>query len=377
MNSRCNFIIFTTAIAFGLSGAHARAQLNPIVIGQVIDQSGLNAEASRDFVAGARVYFDSMNSTGGINGRKIKLIVRDDGGKVENTLNQTRELIENDHADVLFGYVGDTGIDALLKSALLKNSGIAFFGAASGLAVDRSISNVYFTRASYAAEAGAIVEQFSPLGIKRYAIVRARSPFHMAIATEVTQILRAKGLKLTSETVLEIDGKEVSSAASGVHANNPQVVIILADSVTAALFIKAYRPVDSAGWLVALSMTNPGLIMQIIGPEMAHALLMTQVVPPIDSATIPVAIEHRNVMKKFRDEPSSPITFEGYLAAKGLVEALRLTKGEPTRSEIARTLKRLPPIDLGGMRIQFADRNNRGTSFADIAFLRKDGTLLR
>jgi branched-chain amino acid transport system substrate-binding protein len=110
---------------------------------------------------------------------------------------------------------------------------------------------------------------------------------------------------------------------------------------------------------------------------MAHALLMTQVVPPVNSATIPVAIEHRNVMKKFRDEPSSPITFEGYLAAKGLVEALRLAKGEPTRSEITRTLRRLPGIDLGGMRIQFADRNNRGTSYADIAFLRKDGTLVR
>jgi branched-chain amino acid transport system substrate-binding protein len=377
MNSRCNFIIVTTAIAFGLGSAHARAQSNPIVVGQVIDQSGLNAEASRDFVAGARVYFDSMNFTGGISGRKIRLVVRDDGGRVENTLSQTRELIENDHADVLFGYVGDIGIEALLKSTMLKNAGISFFGAASGLAVDSSVNNVYFTRASYAAEAGAIVEQFSPLGIERYAIARARSPFHMAIAAEVARILRAKGLRLTSDTILEIDGRDTSFAASGVFANKPQVVIILADSVTTALFIKAYRPVDSAGWLVALSMTNPGVIMQIVGPEMAYALLVTQVVPPVNSATLPVAIEHRNAMKKFRDEPSSPITFEGYLAAKGLVEAMRLAKGELTRSEITRTLKRLPRIDLGGMRIQFADRNNRGTSYADIAFLRKDGTFLR
>lgn len=377
MRARCNTIILTTALAFGLGSAGAHAQSKPVVIGQVIDQSGLNAEVSRDFVAGARVYFDFMNSIGGINGRKIKLIVRDDGGRVENTLNQTRELIENDLADVLFGYVGDTGIDALLKSALFKNSGIAFFGAASGLAVDRSINNVYFTRASYAAEAGAIVDEFRPLGIKHYAIVRSRSPFQMALATEVTQIIRAKRFRLTSETILEIDGKDVSAAASVVRSNKPQVVIILADSITAALFIKAYRPVDSAGWLVAMSMTNPSLIMQIIGPEMAHALLMTQVVPPVDSATIPVVIEHRNVMKKFRDEPSSPITFEGYLAAKGLVEAMRLAKGEPTRSEITRTLRRLPPIDLGGMRIQFANRSSRGTSYADIAFLRKDGTLLR
>ncbi len=379
MRTRRHFVVLTSAIAFGLLAPPGRAQPqpDPIVVGQVVDQSGLNGEASRDFVAGARVYFDHVNTQGGVNGHRIRLVVRDDGGEPDNTLAQTRELLDRENADVLFGYVGDPGIDGLLRSAVFKNAGIAFFGAASGLAVERGVANVYFTRASYAAEAEAIFDQFRPLGLKRYAIATANSPFHKAIAEEVKKLVRQKGLTLTGEVSLDTAGAGAAAAARTVFAAQPQVVIVLGDSITAALFIKAYRPIDAGGWVVGLSMLNPALISQMIGPDLAHALMMTQVVPSVSATLLPVALEHQAAMKRFRDEPPSQVTFEGYLAAKSLVQALRQVKGAPGRREIARALRTLPRLDLGGIRIQFADGNPHGSNYADIAFLRKDGTLLR
>jgi len=341
--------------------------------------SSINGEASRDFVAGARVLFDFVNSAGGVKGRSIRLVVRDDKGQVDNTLAQTRDLIEKESADVLFGYMGDAGIKAVVQSTLFKSSSIAFFGAASGLSVDSSINNIYFTRASYSAEAKTIIDQFKPLGIERYAVVAVHTAFHQGIAEEIARNIRAEGLTLTAQLSLDTAGaeSEYQSAANEVAAKNAQVIIAVGDSLTTALFVKAYRPLNKGGWMVGLSMVNPTLLTQIVGTDAAHAMILTQVVPSLVSVTLPVAVEHRTLMKKYRDEPPSPLTFEGYIAAKSLVEALRLTNREPIRTEIVHSSRRLPKIDLGGIRIEFANGSNRGTQYADLAFLRKNGSLLQ
>src|ERR1700688_1039016 len=92
--------VLFTAACLVCPAPPAQAAGGDIVIGQVVDQSGLNLEASRDYVAGAKTYFDFVNSQGGVNGHHLTLIVKDDGGDAERTLQRTRELIDNDRVQV-------------------------------------------------------------------------------------------------------------------------------------------------------------------------------------------------------------------------------------------------------------------------------------
>lgn len=62
-----------------LAAAPSVAEAADIVIAQIVDESGDGLEQSRDYVAGARVYFDWINSQGGITGRRLVLITRADG----------------------------------------------------------------------------------------------------------------------------------------------------------------------------------------------------------------------------------------------------------------------------------------------------------
>ena len=47
-----------------------------------------------------------MNAHGGVNGRKIKYIYRDDAYDPAKTVQLTRELVENDHVFAIFNTVG-------------------------------------------------------------------------------------------------------------------------------------------------------------------------------------------------------------------------------------------------------------------------------
>src|SRR5439155_20425602 len=70
----------------------------PIVIGTVGDYSGPSGAA---WVAGLRAlqaWVSTVNAKGGINGRKVQLLVYDDGSNGAKARSQVQELVEQDHA---------------------------------------------------------------------------------------------------------------------------------------------------------------------------------------------------------------------------------------------------------------------------------------
>ena len=90
------------AAALSWSASSALA-IDEIVIGVVDDLSALVAEAGNDSLNGVKVAVEEANAAGGVNGKKIKLVVYD--GKVDPQLTSTyvTRLIEDDEAVALFG----------------------------------------------------------------------------------------------------------------------------------------------------------------------------------------------------------------------------------------------------------------------------------
>jgi ABC-type branched-subunit amino acid transport system substrate-binding protein len=63
-------------IALCMAASAATASRNVVVV-QSIDLSGPNGSIGRDYVAGITTYFDGINQKGGIKGRKIQYVVKD------------------------------------------------------------------------------------------------------------------------------------------------------------------------------------------------------------------------------------------------------------------------------------------------------------
>ncbi|MFM1916528.1 MAG: Leucine, isoleucine, valine-, threonine-, and alanine-binding protein precursor, partial [Actinomycetota bacterium] len=87
-------------VAVGTAGAAQAADpgvsKTEIVIGSTTDLSGPTAAAYGFVPKGAQVYFDYVNKSGGINGRQIKFVTKDDKYNPTNTVTATNELILND-----------------------------------------------------------------------------------------------------------------------------------------------------------------------------------------------------------------------------------------------------------------------------------------
>jgi branched-chain amino acid transport system substrate-binding protein len=71
-----------------------------------LPQTGLASPGYNKIDDAARAYFDYVNSKGGVNGRNIKLVAKDDEYKAGRTITTARELINNDKIFAFFGSVG-------------------------------------------------------------------------------------------------------------------------------------------------------------------------------------------------------------------------------------------------------------------------------
>jgi len=77
-----------------------------VTIGAHFPLTGVAAPGYSDIPSGMRAYFDYVNAQGGVDGRKIEFVVRDDGYNPTNTSQVTNELVLQDE---IFAMVGGLG----------------------------------------------------------------------------------------------------------------------------------------------------------------------------------------------------------------------------------------------------------------------------
>ena len=95
------------SLSLSLQPCFANPQSNePIVIGQSAPFSGPSAQLGNDFNLGARTYFQMVNENGGVNGRTIEYLVKDDGYNPANTQTVVRELVQDDEVFAILNGLG-------------------------------------------------------------------------------------------------------------------------------------------------------------------------------------------------------------------------------------------------------------------------------
>jgi branched-chain amino acid transport system substrate-binding protein len=107
-------ILFALVVASASLGAMSQqraeepASVSEIRIGNVMPYSGPLSEFGAIGKAEA-AYFDMINARGGINGRKVRFITRDDNSDPATALELTRGLVEKDDVLLMFGSFGTPG----------------------------------------------------------------------------------------------------------------------------------------------------------------------------------------------------------------------------------------------------------------------------
>jgi ABC-type branched-subunit amino acid transport system substrate-binding protein len=352
-----------------------------IVIGQVAPLSGVLASTGRDMVLGARIYFDHINASGGINGNRIRHVVVDDAYKVDETVRLTQELIEKQQAVALIGFAGTANVGEVLKRGLLESGKIALVAPYTGGENLRTAENrnIFHIRAGYADEAEHMVDQLTTLGIKRIAVFYQNDGFGEAGKKGVETALAKRDLKLAAAASYERNTDDVKAAVDIIRKADAGAVIMISVNRSTAAFAKAFREAGGSAQLLNISVVDAGQLVKLSGAPAVHGLGISQVMPFPHSDTQPVTREFRKLFAKYApaDAAVSYTNFEEFIGAKVLVEAIRRAGTNPSPEKILRALETLGNLDVGGFNVSFTPTSRVGSRFVEVTVIGRNGTLLR
>ena len=350
---------------------------NTLVLGQSAPFSGPASELGLQYHAGARLCFEQINASGGIDGRKIELRKLDDGYDPERCAANTRQFLQ-DGVFALFGYVGTpTSVAALPLATEAKTPLFAPLTGAQSLREPFN-RHVVHVRASYIDETAAIVKQLMGLGTKRVAVFHQNDGYGQAGLDGVRKAMAPHQLEPVAVGTVERNSTEVNAALTTILAANPEAVVQIGTYKACAVFVRLARKAGFMGTFYNVSFVGAQALLDELG-VMAAGVAVSQVVPFPYAPVTPLSGEYLAALKSDNGRGLAPnyTSMEGYVAARVFVEALKRAGKTPTRDDLIQAVQGMTSFNLGGFNLSYGPQRNTGSSFVEMTLLTKDGHIRR
>jgi branched-chain amino acid transport system substrate-binding protein len=346
-----------------------------ILLGQSGEVAGQGV--ARENTDGAKAYFAAINLQGGVFGRKIELKTYEDGREDKRVIENTERLVTQDKVFALFGYRSTPSIEAVMP--ILRRDRVPMIGPYSGSKSLRIPHNpmIFHMRASYHQEAAALIQQLVTQRVSRIALLSQDDSFGKNGMEGFEDALAKAGVKPVAVSMFPRKTSDVRAAVATIAAANPQAVAMACGAKGCIDFIKQIRALGQRPQFLTISNLNSDNFVKALGED-GRGLLMTQVIPYPWSPTVPLAREFRQVLKEVAPTvPVSYSSFEGFIAAKLVVSALRASGPDLTRAKFIGALESMNDVDLGGFRVRFSSSDHEGSDYVDITMISRDGKYIR
>ena len=383
--------LFFQVLIFGSLNSFAQTpgiSNSEITFGQSAAFKGTSSALGSELWRGSEAYFKHINSQGGIQGRKIKVVSLDDGYEGNVTLTNTIKLVSKKKVFGLFGYVGTpTIVKALPVIQKYSRQGIFLFSNFTGAQPQREPPHnqyVFNIRSSYRQETAGLVQNFVKVGYKNFGVFIQNDAYGKSGADGVSRALKKFGLKILGEVTYERGAPYSTSMTAQVdilRSKGVEVVISIGSYEACAAFIRDMRLSGFEGPIANVSFVGAESLLQLLQNEEKQSkkrittkLVNSQVVPPWSDTTIPLVKEYRDLMDKYNpkvpDHLVSPsyvpakysfVSLEGFLNAKVLVEVLKRASKNLTRRTFVETLESINGLDVGlGSKVSFNKTKHQG-----------------
>ncbi|MBK7982980.1 MAG: ABC transporter substrate-binding protein [Candidatus Competibacteraceae bacterium] len=388
-------LLALTLLASASSQLHAQEPgITPTAlrVGGIMDLQGASSARGQAMKAGVEAALKNEK----IQGRSIEFIVLNDSFQPPFALEAAKKLIDQG-VFVMLGNTGTPTTKAVMP--LLAQHQIPAVGFPLGAAHLRpGVGDVINFRASFAQETSRVIETALAAGVKpeqicaylpsdaggmeNLATVKAaleKQPNIEGIIKKFDQIIALPENQSDPNGIGPVGfykRSELTQARAGYQslkewektAGTQCRLVLTVGGINAstANFVQ-YSRYRGEKWLVSITsqIEIPSFIKEMAVHNIKDGVIMTQVVPPLDSS-LPIVEEARKAL----GGDIGNISLEGYIAGKLFLAILRNVKGELTRENFLKAV-RGRAFDLGGLPLDFSN-DNQGSDLVQLQAL-EDG----
>ena len=305
------------ALAMGAGFAQAEQQgvsKDEIILGSILDQSGPLAGFGKQARMGMQLAVDELNETGGIQGRKIKLLVEDDGYDPKKAVLAAQKLVNQDKIFMMMGHIGTAQNMAAMPVQFEKNV-INFFPITAAREMYEPFNKLKYSYAApyYVQMLGAVPKLVKEKGIKKVCTIYQDDDFGQEVLKGAEDGLKTIGMEFAEKTSFKRGATDFSSQVQKMQSSGCEMVVlgtIIRETIgTVGTARKlGYNPV-----FVGSSAAYTDLIHKIGGKAMDGIYAtMTVQNPYTDEQSQPLRFWANKYKTKFSDDPTV-FSVYGYL----------------------------------------------------------------
>ena len=337
-----------------------------ILLGASLPLTGINKELGKEIIEGANAYFSHINARGGIDGKHINLIYYDDKYEPQNTLKNIHTLIKIDKVFSLFGFVGTPTTKKVLP--IIIDEDIPFIAPYTGASFLRNshFNNIINFRSSYKEEVERIINYlYKHKQITKFAIFYQNDDYGEEGYIATIEALKKRSLELISEGTYKRNTLSIRHALHEIQSTKPEAIIIVGAYKPSAHFIKKARECCFNDVIFApISFVNANALINELNGD-GKNILFSQTVPSYDDRSLHVVNEYQNLLSfYYPTNTPSYASFESFLVAKLVVNALQNIEGSLTPKKFLTNMKNLPHDILGEIPIKY-----KNTQLLNITYL--------
>jgi branched-chain amino acid transport system substrate-binding protein len=362
-----------TLIALALALlAPAAANAQEIKIGLMAPLTGPWASEGQEMKRNVEMLAEEQNARGGLNGKKVVIVVEDDGGD-PRTASLAAQKLTTKGVVAVIGTYGSAVTEA--TQSILDEAGLIQVanGSTAVRLTEKGLKYFFRTcpRDDEQGRVGAMVIEKTKA--KKVAILHDNSAYSKGLADEINALVKGKSNVVFFDALTPKE-QDYSAILTKLKAAGPDVVFFTGYYPEAGLLLKQKKQM---GWNVPFiggdAINNPDLV-KIAGKEAAEGFQFLSPPVPKDLDTPEAKAYVHSYQKKFGEAPSS---IYGVLAGDGLrvvmkaIEGSKSTKADDLRGYLTGSLKAFPGFTG---KIEFNQKGDRVGELYRVYKVQKDGS---
>lgn len=302
-----------------------------ILIGDVEPLTGPPALLGVGHTLGVKVAIAEANAAGGINGRKIRYTVEDDGYVTARTLQGLKKVIDVDKAFALLGMSG-SGQSIAAMPELEKAAIPTVLSVAPVVPLwDPPRKNVFVVGQSYEEGIRQLVTYLADKNPgKKWGLVTQNDDYGVAVLDGFEGVAKAKSLNVVYEGSYKKGQQDFSSDM--LRVKDAGVEVFLAGGIISEN-VAMVKELEKLGTKPVIGIFWPGRIepvIRLMGPPSDGIYAVDYVEPQAGPAGQAFVDKAKGILSEAEFKGINRYTFAGYAAAKVLFEAIGRCGKDPT-----------------------------------------------
>lgn len=342
------------AAVMAISPALATAQDVPGVtadkvrIGMFGPLTGSTAVGSLPLLGASAVY-KSVNDRGGINGRKIELLIEDDACDPNKAIAATKKLVSQEQVFMVHGGWCSGAVMAI-KPELARAPDLPFMvlGAANSAISTPVMPNIFQPVATTNTVAKAMVDfALTKPGAKRIAIISHSDEWGKSHIEPALAELKARGLESVATVYLERGQADATSQILRIKQSNPDMVLAILYPPELTIYLRdAQKYGVKSPTVTTQGVSLEDMVKRVANPAATKDLFVFYpLADTLDSAAYKKWVD---IYRKYNPkDPVETLSFMGMTGALAVVEALEKAGPQLTRAKFIAELEKLRNFDPG------------------------------